>query len=535
MELDQVRSQTGFCPPFVRRDRNTQGNFNFNPKARGHNRGKLIGENPTDENVGSDQRGSDRGGRTEGSERSPSPMCWKNESVNRLNVVLLLLALFLLVGLLCVFLNMDAIVQESVRRQAPVVGEPPLRRELRAMAELRRLEYMKDAMSKKLWLHSRRWPTTLKSLFAYIRSLVGDDDYLVCVEANPGPGAPQERKKQDRRPPRQRNNQSSTVDSMRDELAKQKAELDVLKDKLKEKDSAIGQVTQSIKENALEEELRNQERQFELDQNSITFPEFSIPPVPPNYIQLGGTGEKIEGLIHICHLPATAVRGPAVLRRRLMIAIAVLSSLLVITFIYLSVVVGVNPSDMELKLWISFAIFVGLLGAMTVIVVYLIVMDQALRVRLVGVPRRVHTILTDDRPDFDRGEALGPQNFTDLDLCVELQTRTGEFRYMNGYKSLALPDFWFTDEVHANSRKLRRLNVNLSQLTDALNRKTLEIPKVSRFAQRVDRATRMVAANPKYQENYRRKLETGDSSQEDLLLLACVMLTRDAMVNPMDF
>jgi hypothetical protein len=453
-----------------------------------------------------------------------------------MNVLFLLLTLFLFVGLIYVTCRLDSIHQELLRQNTPQAEMPPLRRELRAMAELRRLEHLKDAMSKSLWLSSRRWPALLKSLFAYIRSLVGDDDYLVCVEANPGPGGPQEQKKQHvKQPPRQHNKNNSHIGSLKDEMAKQKAEIDVLKDKLKERDSVIGQVTQEIKEKVLKNELRNQKRQQKLDENAITFPEFNIQPVSPDAIKLGGDGEKIPGLIHICHLPAIAVRGPALWKRRIQIAFAIVSGLLCLSILYFFIVLGVHPTAMVLYQEVGLGVFLAVLIVFIGIGVYLTYIDTLVSIRLVGLPRHVHNIATDDRPDFDRGEALGPQDFTDLDLCVEIETLKGEFNYINSYSALALPDFWFTKEVRPQSRKLRRLNVNLSQITDALNRKTLEIPKVSRFAQRVDRASRMVASNPKYQENYRRKLETGDSSQEDLLLLACVMLTRDAMVNPMDF
>jgi len=142
-------------------------------------------------------------------------------------------------------------------------------------------------------------------------------------------------------------------------------------------------------------------------------------------------------------------------------------------------------------------------------------------IRLVLIPRsKSRTLPQDMRPEMDRGERFSRNRIRDYSVCVEVRTNLG-FCY---YKSWAntLPSMWFK----SHGRTLKRVSLNDGLMSTALNRKTLlasrDHPEVA-----IDTMTRLISANPHYQEDYLKLYDDGQSIYRDMSLVAGAIVSRD--------
>lgn len=354
-------------------------------------------------------------------------------------------------------------------------------------------------------------------LLTSLRSLKGDDNYLVGVELNPGPAGGKGNNQKSAQPKKQRGGKDAINKSMQDEIARLKAELD---QKTKAFNAPLEQIKMDIQIKSAELNRDRLEKEISDYNNSVTFPGIGDFPITPHVPRHSGKQLKT---VHVANLDPKAIKKVFKLRGLLLTFITSGSAYCIV---YLFVAIP-DFTAFSIAYWCTMVCaWYFVVGSAEINKVY----KRFETVRLIAVPIKEYTINDDKRPEMDRAEGLAPQKYVDMQLWVEIDCGN-HFVYLNKKSEIDLPGFWFTVQ---RKPVLRTLKINTGLLATALNRKTLGL-RTANNAQRVERAARLVSANASYQEDYESLLMRGTSSYADIQLLTGVILTGDATRNPMDF
>lgn len=381
-----------------------------------------------------------------------------------------------------------------------------------------------------------------------IRDVVGnherslDSDFLMDIEPNPGPkgtssgsGSASDGKKK-----AHQNKQRNMNVSLKDQLAKALAEIDVHKEKVKETIEKFNEPLVNLK---METDMIVQEQkkkqailESENGDNSVTFPDLIPKPdiIDPNVYKIG---VKRKG-IYICDVQEKNIESWTKWYSRFCVYCMLTFASVAITFSVIDWAVFFNIEN-ENVFGLESAGFVSLMIVLSQYPVAMIsaalyfAYSRPVSIKLVGVPVATNMVVADDRPEFDRGDKLAPQQFVDYKLFVELRYGD-EYLYLDHKKQVFLPSFWFEEMGSATRLKILHLNVGL--MASALNRKTLGLKcGGSKDAARIERSFRLVSSNAAYQEDYNRLLQDGSSSYSDMQLFAGTVLSGDPTVNPVTF
>lgn len=152
-------------------------------------------------------------------------------------------------------------------------------------------------------------------------------------------------------------------------------------------------------------------------------------------------------------------------------------------------------------------------------------MEKIKHIRLVLVPRGVmgtsfDTLVSDHRPEMDRGERYSKNVFREYSVTVEVRTDLG-YRYFKSWVR-TLPSMWYK----THGRTLKRVTLNDGLMATALNRKTM-LASRSHPEVAIDTMTRMISANPNYQEHYYRLYRDGQSVYRDMALVCGAIVSRE--------
>lgn len=146
--------------------------------------------------------------------------------------------------------------------------------------------------------------------------------------------------------------------------------------------------------------------------------------------------------------------------------------------------------------------------------------EKIKHIRLILIEKDQRRITKDFRPEMDRNTPMARQMVKVYNVRVEVRTNLG-FRYYKDWMN-TLPSQWFKP----NGRTLKQVSINDGLLATALNRKTMmaarDHPEVA-----IDTMTRLVQANPQYQEDYHALLDTGSSIYRDMALICGAIVSRD--------
>lgn len=126
----------------------------------------------------------------------------------------------------------------------------------------------------------------------------------------------------------------------------------------------------------------------------------------------------------------------------------------------------------------------------------------------------------DARPEMDRNTRFAKQTFATYRVLVEVRTEFG-FRYYKDWVE-QLPLQWYK----SSGRTFKQVTLNDGLLATALNRKTLLAAR-GRPEVAIDAMTRLIQANPHYQECYMGLLSDGSSIYRDMALVCGAIVSRD--------